>query len=171
MTKRGSHHQNPTARSKSYWALGAQVPTQFPRLVTNLIKAGHFESEIEEGACYKVNKLSNNIELSKEENESSPIRHQVEHKHSLVPRKMKPVKCAEKHISRRKLDFSIQTPPKSFSLINLHKHLLGFPPDQSHGAEADCLTLLRTTAMLGSDWMDWVQQNNQLFASCRRMWG
>ena len=31
-TKRGNHHQNPTARSKSYWALGAQVPTQFPRL-------------------------------------------------------------------------------------------------------------------------------------------
>ena len=32
-TKCGSHHQNPTARSKSYWVLGAQVPTQFPRLV------------------------------------------------------------------------------------------------------------------------------------------
>ena len=140
-------------------------------LVTNLIKAGQFESEIEEQTCDEVNKLSDNIELSKEENESSPIRHQVEHKHSLVPRKKKPVKCAEKHISRRKLDFSIQTPPKSFSLINLHKHLLGFPPNQSHGAEADCFALLRTTAMLGSDWMNWVQQNNQLFASCRRMWG
>ena len=27
-----SYPQNPTARSKSYWALGAQVPTQFPCL-------------------------------------------------------------------------------------------------------------------------------------------
>jgi hypothetical protein len=26
-----SYPQNPTARSKSYRALGAQVPTQFPR--------------------------------------------------------------------------------------------------------------------------------------------
>ena len=36
-TKRSSHHQNPTARSKSYWALGAQVPTQFPRLGDGII--------------------------------------------------------------------------------------------------------------------------------------
>jgi GGDEF domain-containing protein len=33
--------------------------------VTNLINAGHFESEIEEEACDKVNKLSNNIKFSK----------------------------------------------------------------------------------------------------------
>ena len=29
--KRGNHHQFPTANPKSYWAPGAQVPTQFPR--------------------------------------------------------------------------------------------------------------------------------------------
>lgn len=139
--------------------------------VTNLINAGHFESEMEEESCDKVNKLSNNIEFSKKENESTPIRNKIEPKHSLVPRKIKPLNCSEKHASRRKLNFSNQAPPKSFSLINLHKHLLGFPPDQSHGAEADCLTLLRTTAMLGSEWMDWVKQNNQHFVSCRRMWG
>ena len=139
--------------------------------LTNLIEAGEFESEMEEEDCDKVNKLSNSIELSKEENESTPIRHQVEPKQSLLARKMKLFNCSEKYSSRRKLDFSKQTPPKSFSLINLHKHLLGFPPDQSHGAEADCFTLLRTTAMLGSAWMDWVQKNNQHFVSCRRMWG
>ena len=38
-TKTGSHHQNPTARSKSYWALGAQVPPQFPRLMTTRLSS------------------------------------------------------------------------------------------------------------------------------------
>ena len=55
--------------------------------VTNLIKAGHFELEIEEKDCDKVKNLSNNIEWSKEDNESTPIKHQVEPKHSLIPRK------------------------------------------------------------------------------------
>jgi three prime repair exonuclease-1 len=131
--------------------------------VTNLINAGHFESEMEEESCDKVKELANNIEFSKKENESTPIRNKIEPKHSLVPRKIKPLNCSEKHASRRKLNFTNQAPSKSFSLINLHKHLLGFPPDQSHGAEADCLTLLRTKAMLGSEWMDWVKQNNQHF--------
>ena len=84
---------------------------------------------------------------------------------------MKRLNCSEKYSSKRKLGFSKQTLPKYFSLINLHKHLLGFPPDLSYGAEADCFTLLRTTAMLGSEWMDWVQQNNQHLVSCWRMWG
>ena len=137
--------------------------------VTNLINAGHFESEMEEESCDKVKEFANNIVFSKKENESTP-RNKTEPKHSVVPRKIKPLNCSEKHASRRKLNFSNQAPPKSFSLINLHKHLLGFPPDQSHGAEADCLTLLRTTAMLGTEWMDWVRQNNQHFVSCRRMW-
>ena len=35
-TKCGNQHQNPTARSNSYWALGAQVPTQSPRLVVTV---------------------------------------------------------------------------------------------------------------------------------------
>ena len=60
--------------------------------------------------------------------------------------------------------------PKSYSLINLHKHLLGCYPTQSHGAEADCLTLLRTTAVLGREWLDWLQDNAKLFSNCHRMW-
>ena len=60
--------------------------------------------------------------------------------------------------------------PKSYSLINLHKHLLGCSPTQSHGAEADCLTLLRTTAVLGREWLNWLQHNAQLFSNCHRMW-
>ena len=140
-------------------------------LVTDLINDGYFESEMEGGPCDEVKELSKKIESSKKENESTPIRNKDQLKHNLLSRKMKPLNCSEKLRSRKKLNFSNQNPPKSFSLINLQEHLLGFPPDQSHGAEADCITLLRTTAMLGSEWVHWVQQNNEQFVSCKRMWG
>ena len=61
--------------------------------------------------------------------------------------------------------------PTSFSLINLHKYFLGRAPVQSHGAEADCLTLIRTTAALGMEWIDWVKRNNSLFKDFDQMWG
>ena len=61
--------------------------------------------------------------------------------------------------SKKKLDFFAKDSPKSFSLINLHKRLVGSLPTQSHGAEADCLTLLRTSAVLGMEWVQWVQDN------------
>ena len=60
--------------------------------------------------------------------------------------------------------------PQSFSLINLCNDLLGSKPIRSHGAEADCLTLLRITAVLGKDWSDWLQKNCKLFSDCKKMW-
>jgi DNA polymerase III epsilon subunit-like protein len=72
--------------------------------------------------------------------------------------------------SKKRLNVIQIGSPRSYSLINLHKHLLGCYPTQSHGAEADCLTLLRTTAVLGREWLDWLQDNSQLFSNCQRMW-
>ena len=63
-----------------------------------------------------------------------------------------------------------KTHPRSFSLINLHNHMLGCKPITSHGAEADCHALLRITAVLRKDWMDWVQENCRLFSDCEKMW-
>ena len=71
---------------------------------------------------------------------------------------------------QKRLNFTNSVSPRSYSLINLHKHLLGCYPSQSHGAEADCLSLLRTTAVLGREWLDWVQDNCQLFSNCQCMW-
>ena len=71
---------------------------------------------------------------------------------------------------QKRLNFTNNASPRSYSLINLHKHLLGCYPSQSHGAEADCLSLLRTTAVLGREWLDWVQDNCQLFSNCQCMW-
>ena len=61
-------------------------------------------------------------------------------------------------------------PPQSFSLENVHKHLLGCKPSRSHGAEADCLALLRTTAALGKEWLNWVENNSKLFSEYKAMW-
>ena len=71
---------------------------------------------------------------------------------------------------RKKLEFCAKENPKSYSLINLHHHLVGSLPTQSHGAEADCLTLLRTTAVLGMEWVQWVQDNSYLISNCQKMW-
>ena len=50
-------------------------------------------------------------------------------------------------------------PPVNFRQPTLHKYLLGLEPSSSHSAEADCLSLMRITATLGSDWTDWVRNN------------
>ena len=68
------------------------------------------------------------------------------------------------------LEFCTKENPKSYSLINLHHHLECSLPTQSHGAEADCLTLLRTTSVLGMEWVQWVQDNSYLISNCQKMW-
>jgi three prime repair exonuclease-1 len=140
--------------------------------VTDLMKAGMFETEMVEGQCDRLgNETSSTSIVSKEENELTPCGNKNTVASSLNPSKLKKISCPKKSKSSKKLFFSNPRAPTSFSLINLHKHFLGFPPDQSHGAEADCLTLLRTTAVLGSDWIDWVKSNCYLFANCKKMWG
>ena len=74
-----------------------------------------------------------------------------------------------KHL-KKNMDFIRLGSPASYSLINLHKQLLGYSPTQSHGAEADCLTLIRTTAALGNTWVEWLQENCYHFSRCARMW-
>ena len=71
---------------------------------------------------------------------------------------------------QNKTDFICLGKPTSYSLINLHKHLLGCSPFQSHGAEVDSLTLIRTTAVLGMEWVKWVKENCHLFSMCTKMW-
>ena len=48
--------------------------------------------------------------------------------------------------------------------------LLGCPPEQSHGAEADCLALLRVTAVLGEEFLNWVHDNYYKLRHCHVMW-
>jgi len=71
---------------------------------------------------------------------------------------------------KKKLDFTNTNRPTSFSLVNLHHHLLGAKPKSSHGAEADCLALLRVAAALGQDWLHYADQAAQPFHKSQRMW-
>ena len=68
--------------------------------------------------------------------------------------------------SENQFDQIKKSTPKSFSLINLHNHLLSSKPTISHGAEADCLALLRTTSALGKEWLNWLKMNCKLFSDC-----
>ena len=74
-------------------------------------------------------------------------------------------------MARKKLSFSLPSTPTYFSLINLHKHFFSCLPAQSHGAEADCLTLLRITYVLAEEWLNWLNSNCYHFTNCKAMWG
>ena len=129
--------------------------------ITDLINTGVFESELTEGT----------YNASEAENEVPPKSVRYNANTSFTPKKRKQFAFSDKFESRKKLIFSNPDAPTSFSLINLHKHFLGYPPEQSHGAEADCLSLMRTTAALGIEWIDWVKGNCYKFESCKKMWG
>ena len=74
--------------------------------------------------------------------------------------------------ARKKLDFRGRRPilPPSYALSNLHLHLLGHKPKTAHGAEADCLALLRTTAALGEEWLEWVDGRAEPLYRVDKMW-
>ena len=132
--------------------------------ISDLINTGVFEIEMEEGICTE-------FPLSKAKNEETPksVRHKPDI--CLSPKKRKNFLGSEIVTSRKVLNFENLEEPKSFSLINLHRYLLGYSLEQSHGAEADCLSLMKTTAALGDRWTDWVKENCSKFETFKKMWG
>ena len=132
---------------------------------TDLINAGVFETEMIEGTI-------NEISLSKAENEVTPKSVKYTSNMNFTPRKHKlssSSECFEK--SRKTLKFVNPGAPTSFSSVNLNEHMLGCQPEQSHGAEVDCLSLMKTTAALVDEWIDWVKANCFKFETCKKMWG
>jgi len=143
------------------------------KAVSQLLAAGEFEAEMEMPPETQVTprkrsgeELVNYYKISKIENESTPSKYKVLDE----PSKLKQVQISSMLKSRKKLKFPHRSIPPSYSLVNLHKHLLGEAPSQSHGAEADCMALLRTTAMMGREWVDWVGNNCYVFMDCEKMW-
>merc|ERR1712179_851495 len=138
------------------------------KAVSELLAAGEFEVEMDMPPETQITsrkrsgeEMLNYFKISKIENESTPSKYKV-----LELNKLKQVKISSMLKSRKKLNFPYSTIPLSYSLVNLHKHLLGVVPSQSHGAEADCMALLRTTAMMGREWVDWVGNNCYVFMDC-----
>ena len=137
-------------------------------VATELVKAGMFEAEMFEGHSESLDKDSSKIiQAESEVTPSKCIKTVVS---SLKPSKHAHTPHSEKFKIRKKLTYLNHSTPTSFTLGNLHKHLLGVAPSQSHGAEADCLALLRTSAVLGEDWIKWVRDDSYSFSKCKKMW-
>ena len=134
-----------------------------------LMNAGMFETELIEGQTGTLLKEST-TNAWQVENEETPKKRQKTMVICLKERKCKFLSDPEVPKTRKRA-LSDQCTPSTFKLVDLHNHLLGAPPVQSHGAEADHLALLRTTAVLGIDWLMWVKDNCSLFSDCEKMWG
>ena len=112
--------------------------------------------------------------IEEKENETTPVRPKIASEDITLPLVGKIKSSSQSSVtsffkSKKKLHFSDNV--QSFSLINLHKTLLGTAPSQSHGAEVDCLALLRVTSALGQDWVQWSQENCYNISDMKPMWG
>ena len=141
--------------------------------VTKLMFDGEFDKEFNEAETKSpdLNKSVKTKNVQRETSHTTPDKIKGQVASNYIPKKRKSLTFTPLIKFRRNLEFSDQRSPHSFSLINLHTHFFGIPPRKSHGAEADCLTLLRTTAMLGQEWLEWVEHNHKLFENFKKMWG
>ena len=168
--------------------------------VTKLVEAGEFDDDFtiedfnysnvttdtdESSMKRKMNEDTDTEDIFKKariihtENETTPARNRNKDEEST---KSAPVlhgkvssqpSVAQYFKSRKRLDFTAPPPagPASLSLVSLHRWLLGAAPRVSHGAEADCLALLRVTAALGRDWVQWAGQRAVPLDTVAPMWG
>ena len=154
-------------RKRMQWIENRKIVQKEKLAATELMYAGEFDSDMEAISTNNQEADNSNL-LSKHANEMTPPKSDSKVVETHAPKRVK--KYLVKQELKQKVLLSNASAPKSFSLINLHSHFLGFVPTQSHGAEADCLSLIRTTAMLGQDWIDWVEKNCQSIQNCIEMW-
>jgi len=147
-----------------------------------LLETGEFDKEMNEDEEKSISlcqdlpcEQSLRIDLSnvlsvKKESEQTPLKNGIPFSSTVQINKRKQWQRTEALKFRKRLKFSECEYPTSFSLINLHKQLLGYSPTISHGAEADCLALLRITAVTGDKWLVWVNNNTSPFSKTKLMW-
>jgi len=155
--------------------------------LTKLIEDGEFDEDFdsddsfENSDCNKrktpftdQDEVFKKSRIEEKENETTPVRPKISSEDKVAPFVVKTKSSSQTSVtsffkSKKKLNFSDSV--QSFSLINLHKTLLGVAPSQSHGAEVDCLALLRVTAALGQDWITWSMENCYKISDMKPMWG
>ena len=106
--------------------------------------------------------------IEKSKSEQTPPRNSREPSRTIKTVKKKQLHNRGVLKYKKKLEFPAS---QSFSLINLHRQLLGYTPTILHGAEADSLALLRITAVLGEKWLGWANDNCSLISETNCMWG
>jgi len=128
----------------------------------------------------KPDSLKPNSKRQKLQNETTPMKMGLEITSTLTPGTPAPsYKRRESQDrsgvlkARKQLFGPLMSTPPSFSLSGLHTHLLGLPPQISHGAEADCLALMRVTASLAPRWLNWIhgKGNCVSWGNVEPMWG
>ena len=139
------------------------------KAVKSLLEAGEFDMEMDIDRSKKIESINiNSLEMfiEKSKSEQTPPRNISEPSRSFKVLKKK--ELLNRFLTyKKKLEFPVS---QSFSLINLHRQLLGYTPTRLHGAEADSLALLRITAMLGEKWLGWVNDNRSLISEIKCMW-
>ena len=135
--------------------------------IADQIHTGEFENKGKRKYQENISSSNNckSFKVSKHENETTPGK-SCTARTLTMQRKSKQLSYPRELPPRKMLNFSSM--PASFSLINLHKYLLGCAPTQSHGAEADCMALMRVPAVLGKDWLGWVRENCSRFIDCQK---
>ena len=163
--------------------------------VDKLIEDGEFDDELSSADLVttsetedKKRKIENTTtedifkkaKILEKENETTPARSKKTEESRVPALNNKTNRSSDKpsvsdHFrTRRRLvfpDLKLTGAPASHKLADLHTSLLGLPPAVSHGAEADCLTLLRVSAALGQDWVTWAGQHARLLSDISPMWG
>ena len=152
-----------TYKKKMKWLKNRKILQKEKQAATDLMNASEFDIDMKTGNSNNQKTDNSNLQ-SKHANEKTPPRYNTKISEIYAPKKVK-LNPIYQDLKQKEL-FPQASTPKSFSLINLHSHLLGGPPSQSHGAEADYLALLRTTTMLGQDWMVWTERNCQNILNC-----
>ena len=151
------------------WLKERKILQEEKLAATKLLLSGEFDIGMDAEIKNSQETKSSN-QLLKHANEMTPKKSNYTVFEPQAPKKLKQDPSNQER--KQKVLFSDNNvTPKSYSLINLHSHLLGSIPIKSHGAEDDCLALIRTTAMLGQDWINWVENNCQNVQHCEEMWG
>jgi len=153
-----------------------QIELQELQSVSELLSSGAFDEEFDEefeeepAKRRKTEDSASVMDLSRisaSENETTPCRKKTEVQSSSRPRQ--PL-ITSTFKAQKRLKFPGSSNIPSFSLSSLHSLLLGVAPVQSHGAEADCLSLLRVTSTLGQDWVDYLNNNYKPLTAIKPMW-
>ena len=73
---------------------------------------------------------------------------------------------------KKRLDFDTAptNQPQSYSLPNLHEYIFSVRPRVSHGAEEDCLALMRVCAYKAQEFVQFVNENQVALSSLPKMW-
>ena len=175
-----------------------EIVNQELQALSDLLEQGAFEEEFEEefeevfeeqedGAKKRktevrtqlgssTSRLEQNGLITASENDTTPARKKTETHRNINTPTVKSPKSKQPPITsvfkpRKRLLFSeAKKKVTSFSLGSLHTGLVGTAPAQAHGAEADCLALLRMTSALGQEWLEYVNTHHQPLANITPMW-